>query len=246
MRTPRSACSRRGHGTGTPSSISRPASCTPWSIPRGTGSTSPNPANDPAGGPLPPAPACRGRAQRGHPAWGYAPGLPHFRRTERRVGEADDTFRGRDGNLPITDLDWRDPICEAFIEGAVQLGIPRNRDYNGTMQGGVSYVHRIIQNGMPKSPPRGYLHPAMKRKNLTVRTNAHATEIVLEGKRAVGVRYRKGGRDGAPVEVRARRELILAGGTVNSPQLLQVSGIGPASLLKSLGIAVKHDLPGVG
>src|SRR4030095_13914411 len=117
---------------------------------------------------------------------------------------------------------------------------------NGTMQAGVSYVQRIIQNGMRKSAARGYLHPAMKRRNLTVRTNAHATEIVLEGKRAVGVRYRKGGRNGAPVEVRARRELILSGGTVNSPQLLQVSGIGPAPLLKSLGIAVKHDLPGVG
>jgi choline dehydrogenase len=102
----------------------------------------------------------------------------------RRVGEADDTFRGREGNLPITDLDWRDPICEAFIEGAVQMGIPRNRDYNGTMQAGVSYVQRIIQNGRRTSAARGYLHPAMKRKNLPVRTHAHATEIVLEGKRA--------------------------------------------------------------
>ena len=124
--------------------------------------------------------------------------LPYFRRSERRVGEADETFRGRDGNLPITDLDWRDPICEAFIEGAVQMGIPRNRDYNGTMQAGVSYVQRIIQNGRRMSAARGFLHPAMKRQNLTVRTNAHATGIVLEGKRAVGVRYRKGGRDGAP------------------------------------------------
>ena len=126
------------------------------------------------------------------------------------------------------------------------MGIPRNRDYNGTMQAGVSYVQRIIQNGRRKSAARGYLHPAMKRKNLTVRTHAHATEIVLEGKRAVGVRYRKGGRNGAPMEVRAAKEVILSGGTVNSPQLLQVSGIGPAPLLQSLGIAVKHDLPGVG
>jgi choline dehydrogenase len=187
-----------------------------------------------------------GWAQRGNRGWGYADVLPYFRRSERRVGEADETFRGRDGNLPITDLDWRDPICEAFIEGAVQMGIPRNRDYNGTMQAGVSYVQRIIQNGMRRSAARGYLHPAMKRRNLTVRTNAHATGIVLEGKRAVGIRYNKGGRNGSPVEVRARKEIILSGGTVNSPQLLQVSGIGPAPLLKSLGIAVKHDLPGVG
>ena len=90
-----------------------------------------------------------GWAQRGNRGWGYADVLPYFRRSERRMacGEADDTFRGRDGNLPITDLDWRDPICEAFIEGAVQLGIPRNRDYNGALQAGVSYVQRIIQNG---------------------------------------------------------------------------------------------------
>lgn len=187
-----------------------------------------------------------GWAQRGNLGWGYADVLPYFRRSERRVGEGDDTFRGRDGQLPITDLDWRDPICEAFIEGAVQMGIPRNLDYNGTTQAGVSYVQRIVQNGMRRSAARGYLHPAMKRRNLTVRTNAHVSQIVLEGKRAVGVRYRSGGRNGAVVEVRARREVILSGGAVNSPQLLQVSGIGPAPLLQSLGIEVKHAMAGVG
>ena len=187
-----------------------------------------------------------GWAQRGNRGWGYNDVLPYFRRSERRVGEADDTFRGRDGNLPITDLEWRDPLCEAFIQGAVDMGIPRNKDYNGTQQAGVSYVQRVIQNGLRRSAARGYLHPAMKRPNLTVRTNAHATGIVLEGKRAVGIRYLKGGRNGTPVEVRARREVILSGGTVNSPQLLQVSGIGPAPLLQSLGIEVKHALPGVG
>jgi len=186
-----------------------------------------------------------GWAQRGNHGWGYADVLPYFRRTERRMG-GDDLFRGRDGQLPITDLDWRDPLCEAFIEGAVQMGIPRNQDYNGALQAGVSYVQRIIQNGRRQSAARGYLHPAMKRRNLTVRTNAHVTEIVLVGKRAVGVRYRKGGRDGASVEVRAAKEVILSGGAVNSPQLLQVSGIGPAPLLQSLGIEVRHALPGVG
>ena len=188
-----------------------------------------------------------GWAQRGNHGWGYADVLPYFRRTERRMAEGvDETFRGRDGNLPITDLEWRDPLCEAFIEGAVQMGIPRNRDYNGATQAGVSYVQRIIQGGRRVSAARGYLHPAMKRPNLTVRTHAQATEIILEGKRAVGVRYRKGGRNGAPMEVRAAKEVILCGGTVNSPQLLQLSGIGPAPLLQSLGIAVKHALPGVG
>src|SRR6266436_111516 len=95
-----------------------------------------------------------GWAQRGNHGWGYADVLPYFRRTERRVGEADETFRGRDGNLPITDLEWRDPICDAFIEGAVQMGIPRNRDYNGTKQAGVSYVQRIVRNGRRVSAAR--------------------------------------------------------------------------------------------
>jgi len=162
------------------------------------------------------------------------------------ASDADATFRGSDGNLPITDLEWRDPLCEAFIEGAVEQGIPRNPDYNGTKQAGVSYVQRIIKNGRRVSAARGYLHPAMSRPNLTVRTHAQATSIVLEGKRAVGVRYRKGGRNGTEMEIRAKREVILSGGTVNSPQLLQLSGIGPGPLLKSLGIEVKHELAGVG
>jgi len=188
-----------------------------------------------------------GWAQRGNRGWGYADVLPYFRRTERRlVAEADPTFRGSDGNLPITDLEWRDPLCEAFIEGAVQMGIPRNRDYNGAQQAGVSYVQRIIKSGRRVSAARGYLHPAMGRRNLTVRTHAHATNLIFDGKRAIGVRYLKGGRNGTPVEVRATREVILAGGAVNTPQLLQVSGIGPAPLLQSLGIAVKHALAGVG
>ncbi len=191
-----------------------------------------------------------GWAQRGNRGWGYSDVLPYFRRTEHRMASnpasADPTFRGSEGNLPITDLEWRDPLCEAFIEGAVQMGIPRNNDYNGTLQAGVSYVQRIIRNGRRVSAARGYLHPAMSRANLTVRTHAHATSLILDGKRAVGVRYLKGGRGGTPVEVRAGREVILCGGAVNTPQLLQVSGIGPSALLKSLGIDVRHELAGVG
>jgi choline dehydrogenase len=188
-----------------------------------------------------------GWAQRGNRGWGYADVLPYFRRSENRMADdADETFRGKEGNLPITDLEWRDPICEAFIEGAVEQGIPRNRDYNGTMQAGVSYVQRIIKNGRRVSAARGYLKPAMKRGNLDVRTNAHATSIVLEGKRAVGIRYLSGGQHGYAREVRAAKEVILCGGAVNSPQLLQVSGIGPAKLLGELGITVQHELAGVG
>ena len=185
-------------------------------------------------------------AQIGNRGWGYADVLPYFKRLERRIGEGEDTYHGRDGNLTVTDIDWRDPLCEAFIEGAMSLGIPRNKDYNGATQEGVSYAQRTIHKGRRISAATAFLHPAMKRGNVTVRTRAHATEIVFDGKRAVGVRYAKGGRGGEIVEVRARREVILSGGSYNSPQLLQLSGVGPAPLLQAHGIPVRHALAGVG
>ena len=182
-------------------------------------------------------------AQLGNRGWGYPDVLPYFKRLERRVGEGEDTFRGRDGELTVTTMDWRDPLCEAFMAGAVSLGIPRNPDYNGAIQEGVSYAQRTIQNGLRVSAATAFLRPAMKRPNVHVRTHAHATNIVFEGKRAVGVRYIKGGKGGTPVEVRASKEVILAGGTYNSPQLLQLSGVGSPELLGSLGIEVRHALP---
>lgn len=182
-------------------------------------------------------------AQMGNRGWGYADVLPYFRRLEKRVGEGDNTFRGRDGNLTVTTMDWRDPLCEAFMEGAVSLGIPRNPDYNGRIQEGVSYCQRTIDKGLRVSGSTAFLKPAMKRPNVHVRTHAHATEIIFEGKRAVGVRYTKGGKGGTPVEVRANKEVILSGGTYNSPQLLQLSGIGSPDLLQQHGIAVRHALP---
>lgn len=185
-------------------------------------------------------------AQQGNRGWSYAEVLPYFRRMERRIGAGDETYRGRDGELVVTDIDWSHPLCEAFIEGAVQHGIPRNPDYNGRVQEGIAYAQRTIYKGRRVSASRMFLHPAMKRNNLHVRTRAHAIGIVLDGKRAVGVRYKIGGPGGPTHEVRARREVILSGGTYNSPQLLQLSGIGPQPLLASLGIEVKHALPGVG
>jgi choline dehydrogenase len=143
-------------------------------------------------------------------------------------------------------MDWQDPLCEAFMAGAISLGIPRNPDYNGAIQEGVSYAQRTIRNGLRVSAATAFLHPAMKRPNVHVRTHAHATEIIFEGKRAVGVRYARGGKGGAITEVRAAREVILAGGSYNSPQLLQLSGVGPQELLRSLGITVRHALAGVG
>lgn len=182
-------------------------------------------------------------AQMGNRGWGYADVLPYFRRLEKRVGEGEDTFRGRDGKLTVTTMDWRDPLCEAFMEGAVSLGIPRNPDYNGRIQEGVSYCQRTIDKGLRVSGSTAFLKPAMKRPNVHVQTHAHATEIVFEGKRAVGVRYTKGGKGGTPVEVRANKEVILSGGTYNSPQLLQLSGIGSPNLLGAHGIQVRQALP---
>jgi choline dehydrogenase len=185
-------------------------------------------------------------AQLGNRGWGYSDILPYFKRLERRIGEGDDTYRGRDGNLTVTTMDWQDPLCEAFMAGAISLGIPRNPDYNGAIQEGVSYAQRTIKDGLRVSAATAFLHPARKRGNIDVRTHAHATEIIFEGKRAVGVRYRRGGRNGSLHEVRAAREVILSGGTYNSPQLLQLSGIGSPELLASHGIEVRHALGGVG
>lgn len=185
-------------------------------------------------------------AQLGNRGWGYADVLPYFKRLERRVGEGEDTYRGRDGNLVVTTMDWKDPLCEAFMAGAMSLGIPRNPDYNGAIQEGVSYAQRTIQKGLRVSAATAFLHPARRRGNVSVHTHAHATEIVFEGKRAVGVRYMQGGKGGTPVEVRARKEVILSGGTYNSPQLLQLSGVGSPELLRAHGIEVRHALAGVG
>jgi choline dehydrogenase len=185
-------------------------------------------------------------AQLGNRGWGYSDILPYFKRLEQRVGPGDDTYRGRDGNLTVTTMDWQDPLCEAFMAGAVSLGIPRNPDYNGAIQEGVSYAQRTIKNGLRVSAATAFLHPACKRGNVDVRTHAHATEIVFEGKRAVGVRYRRGGKNGTLHEVRATKEVVLSGGTYNSPQLLQLSGVGSPELLASHGIEVRHALTGVG
>jgi choline dehydrogenase len=185
-------------------------------------------------------------AQMGNRGWSYTDVLPYFKRLEKRVGEGEDEYRGRTGNLTVTTMDWKDTLCEAFMAGAISLGIPRNPDYNGAIQEGVSYAQRTIRNGRRVSAATAFLHPSRKRDNVHVKTHAHATEIMFEGKRAVGVRYTKGGRGGTPYEVRANKEVILAGGTYNSPQLLQLSGVGSPELLQSLGIQVRHALPGVG
>jgi choline dehydrogenase len=184
-------------------------------------------------------------AQRGNRGWGYADCLPYYRRSENRIGLGDDT-RGRNvDGIPVTDMDWINPLSEAFIQGCMGLGIPRARDYNCGDQAGVGYYQRAIRNGRRVSAARAFLKPAMKRPNLEVRTNARASRILFEGRRAIGVRY-LAAPDAPPREVRARREVILSAGTVNTARLLQVSGIGPAELLSSIGVPVVHELRGVG
>ncbi|WP_108663230.1 GMC family oxidoreductase [Acuticoccus kandeliae] len=185
-------------------------------------------------------------AQLGNAGWSFADLLPIFKRLEGRVGAGDDALRGREGPLTVTDLEESHPLCEAFLQGAEEIGLPRNPDYNGASQAGVSYAQRTIRNGRRVSAATAFLRPAMRRANLSVRTHAHATEILFEGGRAVGIRFRKGGRSGGVATVRARREVILSGGAYNTPQLLELSGIGHPDILKANGITVRHALPGVG
>ena len=185
-------------------------------------------------------------AQMGNTGWSYGDVLPYFKRSERRIGPGDDAVRGRDGEMPITDLDLIHPVCEAFIKGAAQMGIPRNPDYNSGDQAGTGYFQRTMHKGYRYSAAKAFLRPARKRPNVDIRTNAQAAEILFEGTRANGVRYLRDVREGNAVEVRARREVILCAGALNTPKLLQLSGIGPAEVLGDLGIKVRVDLHGVG
>ena len=182
-------------------------------------------------------------AAAGNTGWGYRDVLPYFMRSERRIGPGDDRYRGRSGALPITNPDWRHPLCDAFIEGATQLGIPRNPDYNGAEQEGAGYFQRYIHRGRRVSCADAFLHPAVRRGGVDLRVGAEVQAVMFEGARATGVRYL---HDGQKREVLARREVIVCAGTLNTPKLLQLSGVGPAGLLQPLGIAVASDLAGVG
>ena len=182
----------------------------------------------------------------GNVGWSYEEVLPYFRRTERKIGPGDPYYRGRDGELPITDLDWHHPVTEAFVAGTQELGIPRNPDYNGEFQDGAGYFQRTILNGLRVSSARAFLGSARKRPGVAIRTHTQATAILFEGKRATGVRCEKGGYFGKHFIIRARREVIVSAGAINTPKLLQISGVGSASLLNNLNVPMVHELPGVG
>jgi len=178
----------------------------------------------------------------GNPGWGFDDVLPYFKRAEDQARGAD-TWHGTGGPLSVTDPSQPHPICDAFIEGAGQLQIPRNDDFNGASQEGAGYFQFTARNGLRCSAAKAYLKPALKRANLRVLTEALATRILFEGRRAVGVCYRQRGHDRT---VAARREIVLAGGAFNSPQLLQLSGVGPGALLQRLGIPTVLAHEGVG
>lgn len=184
-------------------------------------------------------------ASMGNPGWSFNDVLPYFRSMEQRRG-GDDEFRGRTGELPVTDIDWSHPICEAFIKAAVEYGMPRTLDYNGASQDGVGYFQRTIDNGWRMSTARTFLRPVRNRKNLHIKTNAQATQILFEGKRAVGVAYANPASPHKVRRVLANREVIVACGALNTPRLLQLSGLGDANHLQEAGISVVHNLPGVG
>ena len=181
--------------------------------------------------------------QLGNVGWAYQDVLPYFRRSERRIGPGDDALRGRDGGLTVCDIGHPNPLSEAYLQAATEVGLPRNPDYNGRAQEGVAYYQTTSRRGRRCSAAVAFLKPAMGRANLRVVTRAHAERVIFEGRRAVGVVY---GAAGQRVTARARREVILCGGAINSPQLLMLSGVGPAGELQAMGIPVVHDLPGVG
>ncbi|MDD9906812.1 MAG: GMC family oxidoreductase N-terminal domain-containing protein [Rhodospirillaceae bacterium] len=183
-------------------------------------------------------------AQMGNRGWGFEDLLPYFKRSETRIGDGDDRVRGRDGELPITDIDWINPLAEAFIEAAVAMGIPRIPDYNAGTQFGTGYFQRYIHRGKRVSAAKAFLRPALRRRSTDLRTRVQVVAVVLEEGRAVGVRYRDG--DGREKTVLAKKEVFLSAGAVNSPKLLQLSGIGPPELLRDIGITTKIFIEGVG
>ena len=180
--------------------------------------------------------------QLGNAGWSFEEVLPYFRKAEDNE-RGEDQFHGVGGPLAVSDLCDRHPLAEAFVEAALQCGQIRNDDFNASIQEGAGYYQTTMRNGVRSSTAAGYLKPARRRANLKVVSEALATRIVFEGRRATGIEYVAGNKK---CRAGANAEVIVAGGAFNSPQLLQLSGLGPASLLQSHGIIVIADAPGVG
>jgi choline dehydrogenase-like flavoprotein len=178
----------------------------------------------------------------GAKGWGYKDVLPYFKRMEHNVRGAD-AWRGQGGPMTISDIKKPSVTSQAFVEACKRLQFPSNADFNGERIDGVGTVQLNVRNGWRCSTAAGYLKPNLRRKNLKLMTRAHVRRILFEGRRAVGVEVEQGG---AVKRIRARREVIVSAGAINSPVLLMNSGVGPAAELKQAGIDVLHDLPGVG
>jgi choline dehydrogenase len=180
--------------------------------------------------------------QRGNVGWGFDDVLPYFKKAENQTRGAD-AYHGTGGPLSVSDWRHADPLSEAFVKAAVETGIPFNPDFNGAAQEGAGFFQTTTRRGRRASSAFCYLRPAKGRKNLAVETSALAQRIVFEGRRARAVEYRQNGHLRT---ARARKEVLVSGGAYNSPQLLQLSGVGPAELLKQHGIGIVLDALGVG
>ncbi len=183
-------------------------------------------------------------AQMGNLGWGFEDLLPYFNRSETRITEQSASHRGQNGELPITDLDWMNPLAEAFLAAAEGAGIPRSADYNSGFQFGAGYFQRYIHNGRRVSCADAFLKPALRRSSVSLVTHAQVTGLKMDGSRVAGVHYRD--RAGTSRSVSAGREVILSAGAINTPKILQLSGVGSPDHLNSIGVNIRHALPGVG
>ena len=182
-------------------------------------------------------------ASLGNPGWSFDEVLPYFKKSENSEIHGATDYHGVGGPLNVAAIRYPSALYDKFLQAAALNGIPHNPDYNGAQQDGAFMYEVTHINGERCSAAKGYITPHLSRANLSVKTRAHAARLLFEGARVVGVAY---WQDGVLKELRARREVILSGGAFASPQLLMCSGIGPAQRLRELGIAVVHDLPGVG
>ena len=181
-------------------------------------------------------------AELGAAGWDYRSVLPYFKRSERYEG-GESEYHGASGELGVSELRNDHPYCRAWVDAAEQYGLPRNPDFNGALDWGAGSYQLTIRDGWRSSASVAFLRPALARRNLTLITNAHVTRVLFEGAAASGVEWV---RDGKVESARAEREVILAAGAIQSPQVLQLSGIGPSDLLRKLGVEVRVDAPEVG
>ncbi len=185
--------------------------------------------------------------QLGNRGWGYEDVLPFFKRSEGHE-KGTDEHHGGEGGLSVSTMRAKRDVCDAFIEAAVEMGVPRSDDFNGALQEGAGYFQLTASNGLRCSSAKAFLKPARQRKNLEIATHAHTEQLLFDDQqtnRVSGVRYRRGGGE-QTARLNDGGEVILSAGAIGSPQILELSGIGQGDVLRSAGVAVRHELNGVG